>query len=288
MWQAGQDDKKMKKLIYLLACISLACTSQLAPAVTMDSQTITKPPKVVVQTAIISQMMVVNSGGLNVRECAGTGCAPVGLLQDGDIVTLTGKTEIPLNGVYTWYEISAPVAGWVSGRYLSNLEASLGKGVFDVVNIQEVVEPDELEEVVMESNSSRGLVAEEIIAVEDEKEKMPESEDELAQEDILDQFEEEFQSNLEEQLQLQNEAQVIADQLQSIYTEFNDAQQVLAQGLLSPEETQELQAQLNEQLEIDLQENIQAQNDIQTEMIELGIESQQIQTTFQEQQTIVQ
>jgi len=38
----------------------------------------------------------------------------VGLLQDGDIVTLTGKTEIPLNGVYTWYEISAPVEGWAN------------------------------------------------------------------------------------------------------------------------------------------------------------------------------
>jgi len=269
--------KKLTVFLFTIALVSLACGVPVAA-----TKPITKPAEVVTQTAIVGQMMVVNSGGLNVRECAGTGCAVIGLLQDGDIVTLTGKTEIPLNGVYTWYEISAPVEGWVTERYLTS--PSFGKGDFDMVNIQE--KSDELEEVVMESNSVRDLVP---IVVEEEQEykeeKIPETENESPQEDILTQFEEDFQANQLAQLEIQNETMLLADQVQTIYTNFNDAQQVLAQGLLSPEETQELQAQLQEQLEIDLQENTQAQNNIQTQMIELGIESQQIQTTFQEQQT---
>jgi uncharacterized protein YgiM (DUF1202 family) len=106
---------------YILAFVvfSLACGIA-APAVIKESHVDSNKP-VAVNTGdstakSVSRMLVVNSGGLNVRECAGTQCKAIGLLQDGDIVTLTGKTDVIY--VYTWYEISAPVQGWANGRYL--------------------------------------------------------------------------------------------------------------------------------------------------------------------------
>ena len=62
--------------------------------------------------------VVCKSGGLNVRIGAGTEYLLVtdDPLPDGTLVTLTGNHETPV--IYEWDEISSPVNGWVSSKYL--------------------------------------------------------------------------------------------------------------------------------------------------------------------------
>ena len=62
--------------------------------------------------------VVCKSGGLNVRIGAGTEYLLVTdePLPDGTEVTLTGNHDTPV--IYEWDEISSPVVGWVSSKYL--------------------------------------------------------------------------------------------------------------------------------------------------------------------------
>lgn len=58
-------------------------------------------------------MTVTARSGLNVRSGPGTGNSIVGQLGNGTAITVVGES----NG---WYQISAPVSGWVSGDYVSS------------------------------------------------------------------------------------------------------------------------------------------------------------------------
>jgi uncharacterized protein YgiM (DUF1202 family) len=65
-----------------------------------------------------SKMVVCNSGGLNLREGAGTNFVVLMVIQDGEVVVRTRKLE--KTPVFTdWYEVVyKSKTGWVSSRYL--------------------------------------------------------------------------------------------------------------------------------------------------------------------------
>jgi len=58
----------------------------------------------------------VAAGKLRVRECPGLDCGESGFLADSDLITTTGERR-EADGA-TWLRITAPIAGWVSARYV--------------------------------------------------------------------------------------------------------------------------------------------------------------------------
>lgn len=62
--------------------------------------------------------MIVTASTLNVRECAGTGCAVIGELQRGQVVTCT-DFDTPAEGVFQWCEHST---GWSSMQFMEVAE----------------------------------------------------------------------------------------------------------------------------------------------------------------------
>ena len=107
----------MKRLIFLLAILSLACGIQAQlPQAPQSAVKAALPTYVLTLTETPRQMTVCGAGMLNIRVSAGTDAEAKSQIPDGTIVTLTGNEAQPV--VMTWYEISAPVAGWVNGKYL--------------------------------------------------------------------------------------------------------------------------------------------------------------------------
>lgn len=60
--------------------------------------------------------VVCSSGGLNVREGAGTAFSSVSVLVDGARVVLTGVTKTATDGG-VWVQIRSPL-GWVNSNYI--------------------------------------------------------------------------------------------------------------------------------------------------------------------------
>jgi len=114
----------MKRIYYtitLLVCLSLSC----GMSAQLPTQTAT--PRVKAESPMVQpkatdearQMMTVyHSGGLRLRECAGQSCKEVEILPDGEIVTLTGKSETVT--LIPWYEVVTEDGrtGWVLSKYL--------------------------------------------------------------------------------------------------------------------------------------------------------------------------
>ena len=123
---------KLKLFLCTIVLISLACGVQTQlpqnqTSVSMDSSidmtdNLPYVTAIPLREAVVCYAgMVEENEGLNVRSSAGTDNAVNQILyrlSDGILVTLTGREETPANSLHTWYEISTPANGWVSGRYL--------------------------------------------------------------------------------------------------------------------------------------------------------------------------
>jgi len=99
----------------LLVLLSLACGLEAPDMARNDtiSQNVTIPQKVTNYEVV---KFTVTADDLNVRECAGTGCAVIdGMeLQRGDTVVCT-DFDTPVNGVYAWCKHRL---GWSSTQYM--------------------------------------------------------------------------------------------------------------------------------------------------------------------------
>lgn len=110
----------MKKFIFILALVSLACGIPVA----VTKETANEPlPVVTVNTGDVTakagtplKQAIVCAENLNVRLLPGqwnpTTREP---LERGNVVLLTGKKETPEGGVWEWWETSE---GWVNSFYL--------------------------------------------------------------------------------------------------------------------------------------------------------------------------
>lgn len=80
-----------------------------------------------VERSALDAVRVVTARALNVRPQPSTQLPPVALLEQGDIVSLTGA-EIPASAEDPgWIAVRTPggVEGWVSGRYVAPLDATI-------------------------------------------------------------------------------------------------------------------------------------------------------------------
>lgn len=116
--------KKLLLWIALLTLSALSCGVTASPEMTTslaDKRTDPAKPHAVQVTQIAApeKRVVCNTvDGLNIRDGAGYDRDIIGTTYNGVTVILTGNTETP--SVIAWYEITSPMAGWVSGKYLCN------------------------------------------------------------------------------------------------------------------------------------------------------------------------
>lgn len=121
----------MKKLIYLVLCISLTAISCGVVTTLPTAAPVKSRPMIVLPTmaqvstspTVIDTWIVANSGGLYVRLGAGTSSPVVGLpLADGSQVVIVGLPVTTADGAQ-WIEIATAenggMAGWVNMRYLA-------------------------------------------------------------------------------------------------------------------------------------------------------------------------
>lgn len=106
--KADSMKKLNKTLLYLalLVAASLACGQSVKSEVTMHTNKATA-------TLENHRSFVVTADALNVRECAGEGCDPVGLLSRGDTVICTEWAVAKDGGLWCKHEL-----GWSNTKWL--------------------------------------------------------------------------------------------------------------------------------------------------------------------------
>jgi len=100
---------------FMLAC---GVTTVPAPArVNMDIHTNTVQPTSAPTKS--TGAVVCNSGGLNVRESAGTDAAVIVVLQDGESVVILADRAVITSDMAIWRRVNAGgVVGWVNNKYI--------------------------------------------------------------------------------------------------------------------------------------------------------------------------
>lgn len=58
------------------------------------------------------------TGQVWVRDCPGINCPTIGTLSTGDVIETTGTRKDEKTSNTTWLELTAPIEGWVSIRYV--------------------------------------------------------------------------------------------------------------------------------------------------------------------------
>lgn len=108
----------------LVAVVSMSCALQAYVPGMDPTETETLEPTSTVQPTAAPQWSIctgVDGGTVNLRACAGTSCAVVGILGEGDLVAVSGLDDL-VAGSSQWVMLTAPAQGWVNANYVCKEE----------------------------------------------------------------------------------------------------------------------------------------------------------------------